>query len=52
MRICKKLCKELGIELFSVSLNIREMAEKENISIEEAAREGRYRHIFYLKEDW
>lgn len=38
----KNLCKELGINLFSASLNISEIAEKENISIEEAARKGRY----------
>ena len=29
----KKQCKELGIELFSVSLNVREAAAIENISI-------------------
>lgn len=41
----KDLCKKLGITLFSVSLNIKEIAKKENVSIEEAARENRYKQF-------
>lgn len=44
----KELCNQLGIKLFSVSLNIREISDKKGISIEEAAREERYSQFALL----
>ena len=41
------LCSKLGIDLFNMVLNVKELSEKKGISIEEAARKGRY-EIFYL----
>ncbi len=40
---CRKLCEGLGIELTVVSCNVREYAESNSLSTEEAARILRYR---------
>ncbi len=40
---CRKLCEKLAIELTVVSCNVREYAERNSISTEEAARILRYR---------
>jgi len=46
----KELCETLGIKLFSVAINVKEIAEKTNLSIEEAAREARYNKFKALAE--
>lgn len=46
----KKICEESGVKLFTTSINIKEIAKKENISIEEAAREKRYEQLFLQAE--
>ncbi|MBE6862718.1 MAG: tRNA lysidine(34) synthetase TilS [Ruminococcus sp.] len=40
---CREFCDELGIELTVVSCNVREYAERNSLSTEEAARILRYR---------
>ena len=41
-KFCKKICKELGIEYFSVKKNVKSFATRKKISLEEAGREIRY----------
>ncbi len=41
-KFCETLCKDLGIEFFTVNKNISTFAKKKKISLEEAGREIRY----------
>ncbi|NMB97714.1 MAG: tRNA lysidine(34) synthetase TilS [Clostridiaceae bacterium] len=47
----KQLCDALGVKLFSISVNVKELAEKTNSSIEEAAREARYKEFQHLAQE-
>jgi tRNA(Ile)-lysidine synthase len=44
-RFCKSLCLQLGINYYSVKRNVPAYAKKNKISIEEAAREIRYKEL-------
>ncbi|NLC69687.1 MAG: tRNA lysidine(34) synthetase TilS [Clostridiaceae bacterium] len=46
----KNLCGEMGIELFTTHLNTREISANSGISIEEAARSGRYARFTLFAE--
>ena len=39
---CREICKNYGIPLFEASIDVNALAKKENMTIEEAAREARY----------
>ena len=41
-KFCKQICKELGIEYFTVKKNVKSFALKRKISLEEAGRKIRY----------
>ncbi|GBD91875.1 tRNA(Ile)-lysidine synthase [bacterium BMS3Abin04] len=42
---CRKLCERLNIDFYSQLVNVKEYSEKEKKSIEEAARELRYKSL-------
>ena len=46
----KSLCRSLGVEFRSISLNVPEIAKEQGISIEEAARNARYSTFFDIIE--
>ncbi|HHV95870.1 MAG TPA: tRNA lysidine(34) synthetase TilS [Clostridiaceae bacterium] len=46
----KELCETLGVKLFNIAINVKEIAEKTGLSIEEAAREARYSEFKYLAD--
>lgn len=45
-----RLCRDMDIKLFSISINVGELAKKDNISIEEAARNARYKEFGRLAD--
>ena len=47
---CKITCESLGIEFYSLRVNVPEIAEKEKIGIEEAARRVRYEFFDDISE--
>ena len=47
---CRQICKELGIVLFAVKVNVPALAKRKGKSLEEAAREARYRHFARLMQ--
>ncbi len=42
---CQRLCREYGIRFFSEKINIPQIAEKEGLGTEEAARRERYAYL-------
>ena len=44
-KFCKKLCSQLGVDYHTVKRNVPSLAKANKISIEEAAREIRYREL-------
>lgn len=45
---CKKICISLGVDFFTESVDVKELAKREKISIQEAARILRYEALDYL----
>ena len=48
LAFCRRICKQLGIPLFAVKVNVPVLAKKAGQSLEEAARHARYRHFARL----
>lgn len=48
LAFCRRICKQLGIPLFAVKVNVPALAKKTGQSLEEAARHARYRHFARL----
>ena len=49
---CERLCKELGIPLTVWIKDVPDFAQKQNLGLEEAARELRYSCFFQTAEEW
>ncbi len=49
-KFCGNLCSKLGIEYFSVKRDVPAFAKRNKISIEEAAREIRYKELSKIQE--
>jgi tRNA(Ile)-lysidine synthase len=47
----KNICSELGVKLFYGESNVKRIADKEKISIEEAARKERLNFLFKIKRE-
>ncbi len=48
---CKKTCDELGVKYFSASVDVKSVAKKNKLSIEEAARDLRYDEFNRIAEE-
>ncbi|WP_293445404.1 tRNA lysidine(34) synthetase TilS [Persephonella sp.] len=47
---CQQFAKEKGLRIFSEKVNVKKVAKKEDLSIEEAARKVRYEFLRKIKE--
>lgn len=47
---CRQICKELCVPLFAVKVNVPALARRDGKSLEEAARDARYRHFARLMQ--
>ena len=50
LQFCRETCRALGIPFFAVWVNVPALAKKRGQSLEEAAREARYRHFARLMQ--
>ena len=48
---CKNICDELGIKYFTASVDVKTLAKKNKMSIEEAARNLRYNELSRIAEE-
>ncbi|MBI3125269.1 MAG: tRNA lysidine(34) synthetase TilS [Ignavibacteriales bacterium] len=44
-KFAKEFCEKLGVEFFSVKLNVKKLSKSKKLSIEEAARKLRYQNL-------
>jgi len=44
------LCRKIGVELYTKSINVKEMAEKMKLSLEDAGRQARYEFFYELSD--
>jgi tRNA(Ile)-lysidine synthase len=51
-KFCHKLCNELKIDFFSSKVDVADYAEKNKLSLEEAARELRYKSLFEIQKKY
>lgn len=49
---CRELCKQLNVEFFARKINARQLAEKGRLSLEHAARKGRYQALTQVAKKW
>lgn len=52
MDFCRQTCRMLGVPLFVVKVNVPAMAKKQGKSLEEAARDARYRQFARLMQSF
>ncbi len=50
LQFCRDTCRNLGIVLFTVKVNVPALAKRQGQSLEQAAREARYRHFARLMQ--
>ncbi len=50
-RFCQQLCEKLGVELFTQRIDVTEYCKQNSVSVEEGARELRYRVFSSIKAD-
>jgi tRNA(Ile)-lysidine synthase len=48
---CKNICDELGVKFFTASVDVKTLAKKNKMSIEEAARNLRYNELSRIAEE-
>ncbi len=51
-KFCKELCARLGVEFFSQKIAVRQLAQKWDLSLEHAARKGRYQALAAAAKKW
>ena len=50
LQFCRETCRAMGIPFFAVKVNVPALAKKHGQSLEQAAREARYRHFARLMQ--
>ena len=50
LNFCRQVCRDLGVPLFAIKVNVPALAKKAGQSLEEAARHARYRHFARLMQ--